>query len=169
MTDARSVAERFAAKFLEQGSYYYASSPRGPSSQTLSPAASGAIDAYFEEIGFEGLAVQSVGYEAGAENPRVHIYVTKGSRRAVQALSDDDEGVQVEITRMGKLIVRPEQASAATNSGKIFTRKDRIACGSSCAPTGENYAGTLGALVRKTGRNKPLYVLSNNRPATMCR
>ena len=82
MPDARSVAMRFAAKFLEQGNYYYASSARGPSSQPLQPASvTRKIDTFFEEVGFEGLAIQSVGYEEGAEVPKVHVYVTKGSRR----------------------------------------------------------------------------------------
>ena len=52
--------------------------------------------------------------------------------------------------------------------GKLFVHENRIACGSSCAPTGESYAGTMGALVRKAGRARSLYILSNNHVLAAC-
>jgi hypothetical protein len=117
------------------------------------------IDGRFEDIGFADLAVQSVGFEEGVDNPKVHVYVTKGPRRKEAEL--EDEQVTVRVNRIGKVVVRPEVASAAAARGQVFLRNNRIACGSSCAPSGENYAGTLGALVRKNG-DKDLFVLSNN-------
>ena len=36
---------------------------------------------------------------------------------------------------------------ASSGVSHLFERNTRIACGSSCAPSNENYAGTLGALL----------------------
>ena len=53
-------------------------------------------------------------------------------------------------TASGRVTIKPEAAFAATHAGRVYLRGDRVACGSSCAPSTESYAGTLGALVRKT-------------------
>lgn len=50
-------------------------------------------------------------------------------------------------------------------SGNVYERNGRIACGSSCAPAGENYAGTFGALVHREGE---LMTLSNNHVFAAC-
>jgi hypothetical protein len=168
MLDAKAVAQQLAQPFLSHGNYTFASTKRADQRAGVSPAATGgeAVDELLSE-GFAGLAVQSVGYEEGAENPRVHVYIVKGSRRRIASISDPNYQVEVEVNRMGKLMVRPEQASSATNQGNVFVRKKRVACGSSCAPSAEQYAGTFGALVRKKASND-MYVLSNNHVLAAC-
>jgi hypothetical protein len=170
MADAREVAQQLAARFLANGNYAFADPISAGALKHMMPASApgSQFAGFFEESGFEGLSVQSVGYEAGAEEPRVHVYVTSGSLRGLKSLPDDEDGVQVQVNRMGKLIIRPEQASTATNQGNVFIRKTRIACGSSCAPSGENYSGTFGALVKKRGGGPTLFVLSNNHVLAGC-
>lgn len=158
---AEVVAQRLAGEFLERGNFVFAGRMGSHLVADILPAGvqREPIDGGFEDIGFADLAVQSVGFEEGVDNPKVHVYVTKGPRRKEAEL--EDEQVTVQINRIGKVVVRPEVASAAAARGQVFLRNSRIACGSSCAPSGENYAGTLGALVRKKG-DKDLFVLSNN-------
>jgi hypothetical protein len=166
-----SIAYGLFAKFLENGNYTYVGPLSGPSLSNLhaAAAASNEVEGYFEQGGFAGLAVQSVGYELHRHDdlpPKIHIYVTKGSRKAELELKDSIGGeVAIQINRIGRVIVRPEMASGATNRGNIFVHNNRVACGSSCAPSGENYAGTMGALVTKHQR---LYVLSNNHVIAAC-
>lgn len=169
MLTARQLAERLAARFLSRGSYSFAPTKRIPSHGGVAPASgdAAAMESLFVEEGFAGLAVQSVGYEEGASDPKVHVYVTKGTRRAERSLVEDDHDIPIVINRMGKLVVRPEQASGATNQGNVYTYKRRVACGSSCAPTQESYSGTLGALAGKKG-SKDLYILSNNHVLAAC-
>jgi hypothetical protein len=132
-------------------------------------AASGAgFTTFFDESGFEGLAVQSVGFEEGASDPKVHIYVTKGSMKGLRSLPGENDGVKIQVNKMGKVMVRREQASATTNQGSVYVRKNRIACGSSCAPSGENYSGTFGALVKKKGSKNAIFALSNNHVLAAC-
>lgn len=69
------------------------------------------------------------------------------------------------MTNLGKLLIRPEAASSVSNHGHVFERTGRIACGSSCAPAGENYSGTFGALVES---NSNIFALSNNHVFAAC-
>lgn len=169
MSQAKKIAQQLAAKFLAQGNYSFANPLNVSALEHVLPAAapSHRLSDYFEEAGFEGLSVQSVGYEEGTQDPIVHIYVTKGSLKSLKSLPEYEGEVKVQVDKMGKLMVRPEQASAASNQGAVFLRKNHVACGSSCAPSGENYAGTFGALVKKRN-NKGLFVLSNNHVLAAC-
>ncbi len=155
------MAQRLAARFLDQGRYVVAPPVSAKSLASVMPAAAqaGDVAGYIDEAGFAGLAVQAVGYEHGAKKPKIHIYITKGRPRAARELAST--GVEVEVNRVGKIVVHPETAAGATASGNVFLRNSRIACGSSCAPATEKYAGTAGALVRRKG-SATLYVLSNN-------
>jgi len=160
---ARDVALALAERFLQSGNFVLAGGQgRGPYGAL--PAAAGAHEiAEYDEHGFAGLAVQSVGVEEGVEDPKVHIYVTKGSRRAERQIEVDDEDVVVVINRIGRVVIKPETAAAVTHAGNVFVRGVRVACGSSCAPSTESYAGTLGALVRKPGAGDGrVFLLSNN-------
>jgi hypothetical protein len=103
-----------------------------------SASAESDVEDFLPESAFAGLEVQSVGYEAGVKAQRVHIYVSRAAPRAIQSLPMADGEVTIEVNRIGKLLVRPEQASSVTNRGRIFEHKKRIACGSSCAPSGES-------------------------------
>jgi hypothetical protein len=168
MNSAEAVARRLTAWFLEQGSFVSAVPMSSSAVEKVVPAAAGDENfaPVFDSFGFAGLAVQAVGYEEGPSERRVHVYVAKGSRKAIESVPTSDGDVDIEVNRVGKLIVRPEQASAATNRGNLFIRKNRIACGSSCAPSGEMYSGTLGAIVRKT--DKRMFILSNNHVLAAC-
>jgi hypothetical protein len=97
----------------------------------------------------------------------VHVYLTHGSVRQMKALPKEIEGVPVLVHRMGPITVRPEAAGSATNRPNLFERGGRICCGSSCGPTSERSAGTLGALVRAEAGGQ-LYVLSNNHVLAGC-
>jgi hypothetical protein len=117
--------------------------------------------------GFSGLAIQSVGFEEGSENPAVHIYLTRGSARQMRALPGEVDGVPIRVHKMGPISVRPEAMAGSTNRGDIFERKNRICCGSSCGPTSERGAGTFGAIV-KIGAEQDLFLLSNNHVLSGC-
>ena len=66
---------------------------------------------------------------------------------------------------MGKLQASPVPAMAARGISHFYEYNDRIACGSSCAPSGENYSGTIGALVSD---GKRMLGLSNNHVFAAC-
>ncbi|MEO5631778.1 MAG: hypothetical protein ABIQ24_03645, partial [Nitrospiraceae bacterium] len=158
---AAQMAQRLAATFLGAGNYMFSNALNKTALAEVLPAAatSGSIDDLIEQSGFSGLSIQSVGYEKGASDPKVHIYVTKG--RQTETELGGDSGITVVVNRVGRVVIRPEAASATTHRGKIFERGTRVACGSSCAPSNESYAGTYGALVKKHGSSE-LYILSNN-------
>ena len=142
---ARDVALALTQRFLQAGNYVLGG-VQGHGPHAARPAAAGAPELpEYDEYGFSGLAVQSVGVEEGADvdDPRVHVYVTKGSRVPERKIDDDGETVRVVFNRIGQVVVKPEPASAATHAGNVYLRQERVACGSSCAPSGEQYAGTL--------------------------
>jgi hypothetical protein len=166
---AQVVAEALTARFMLEGNFT-AGVPLGNSVGQLYPTATSDVDvdALFDESGYAGLAVQAVGYEEETPEPKVHVYVSKGSRRAVDRLPTSDGEIKIKVNRIGKLIIRPEHTSSATNRGHIFLRRSRVACGSSCAPSGENYSGTFGAILHKTGNAKKIFILSNNHVLAAC-
>jgi hypothetical protein len=167
-TLASEVARRSESHFLEHGNFVFAGPmTHGGSFIDVAPASAGTTAApYLEESGFAGLAVQSVGYdEGGNDDPVVHIYVTRGSRSAEREIEVQNEPVRVRIERVGKVTVRPETARAVSARGNLYIHNDRVACGSSCAPSSEQIAGTFGALIQKVGAvgaNRPFFALSNN-------
>jgi hypothetical protein len=159
---ARDIAIALAERFRQSGNFVLAGTQgRGP--YGVLPAAAGVPEIpEYDEYGFAGLAVQSVGVEEGVANPKIHIYVTKG-RTAEREIEAGNEEVVVVINRIGRVVIKPEAAATVTHAGHIYLRGARIACGSSCAPSTESYAGTLGALVRKQGAGaNQLFLLSNN-------
>lgn len=168
---AQVLARKLEAQFLANGNFVFAGAIRSDVAgfPNIAPASAATEleSQYPSDAGFAGLAVQSVGYEHGSDvEPTVHVYVTKGSRSAeYQITSLNDELVTVRVERVGKVTVRPEAASTVTPRGNLYVHNGRIACGSSCAPSSELIAGTLGALVQKrnaTGANAPIYAISNN-------
>jgi hypothetical protein len=96
MPEARVVAQQLAAKFLANGNYTFANPMNAAALGHVMPAASSgqSFADFFDESGFEGLEVQSIGYEKGAEEPKVHIYVTKGSLKGIKSLPDEEHGVK---------------------------------------------------------------------------
>ena len=164
---ARVVAEQLAGEFLKGGNYEApgAAMDAHTLASILPAAAAAGAFPHFAETGFAGLAVQAVGYTAGAAEESVIVYVTRGSKRSLDKLSTNASGVPIRAVQLGKLIVKPEMAATAAARGKVYERNGRIACGSSCAPAGENYAGTFGALAQRDGE---LMILSNNHVFAAC-
>jgi hypothetical protein len=167
---AKEVAVALAARFLEAGSFTSVGSIGARAAAQMPYGAEWPYSplAAVAEHGFAGLSVQSVGYEAGRpdEEAAVHVYLTKGSRRAIKSLPDTVDDVRVIIDHMGNLVVRPEAASTTTTTGNVYEKNGRLACGSSCAPGRETMAGTFGALVRDASGG--LYALSNNHVFAAC-
>ena len=163
---AQTISQQLAGEFLRNGNFDAARAAMD--SQTVAgilPSVAGQELPYFAEHGFENLSVQSVGYTHGAEEEIIHVYVTRGNRRDLAKLSADVNGIKVQIINLGRLAVKPESAAAVGVHGNIYERYGRIACGSSCAPAGENYSGTFGALVYSDGN---LMALSNNHVFAAC-
>jgi hypothetical protein len=159
-----------AYEFLKKGNY---SASVGPievpalTSAVITGDEGMAIDYAHLAEPFGGLAVQAVGFDEGVPDPKVHIYLTRGSLRLINSMPDEVESVPVRMHKMGAITIRPEAAGTATNRGHLYERRNRICCGSSCAPTSENCSGTLGALVRKP-RSQQVYLLSNNHVFAGC-
>lgn len=154
------MAEQLTAYFLEKGLYEDVGFSAGSSLILPAAASSEAISAG-ELQAFDGLAVRGVGYgasEAGREPDTVFIYVTRSSKKREKALLSEFGG-QIRLERVGRVSVRPELAASATNHGRTWRVEGRTACGSSIGITGEQTAGTLGALL--VGPDG-LYCLSNN-------
>lgn len=163
---ALELAKSLSAKFFAHGNY---ESPGGAgiSGHGFMPAGADAIEEYFDDDhGFSGLAVHSVGFTEGADEEQVIIYVVKGSRKALRALPEEVEGVGVTAQVMGKLRAGPRAAAAVQGPSHFFQRGPRIACGSSCAPGVERYAGTFGAIIRRAAG--ALFALSNNHVFAAC-
>lgn len=117
-----------------------------------------------EELGFSISSVQSVGYEEGIENPKIHIYTSAGTRTHKGSISIRQDSYEVETKKIGKMVVNPA-LSGKHQIGNIYRRNNFIACGSSVAPARENYSGTLGAFVSINGE---LFALSNNHVFSGC-
>jgi hypothetical protein len=161
---APDIARALAKRFFEQGQYLAAGSAgQGASGEVVTASADALadVDEYFEEPAFAGLSVQAVGYEKGAAQPKIHIYLTKSSSKAEKAIENHEGGAEIRLHRVGRVQIRPQAASSATHRGHLFLKNKRVACGSSCGPAGETLTGTLGALVKKKGAGG-MYVLSNN-------
>lgn len=167
MPTAQQVAEVLAYDFLSEGSFAAASGHVELRPPLLAAAVVDDVEAAPEVGAFAGLSLQAVGYESGVDNPRVFIYLTNGSARLIRSLPASVADVPVVTHKMGVLNVRPQAASTVTNRGNYYERKNRVCCGSSCAPTSELGTGTIGALARVNGSND-LYLLSNNHVFAGC-
>ena len=170
---AERVADLLAFEFMQRGSFSAAAGPIEAGElfpqSVLRAAHRTTNDAFAEDEteAFSNLSVQSVGFEEGSEDPKVHIYVNKGSAKALKLLPDSVDSVKVVIHRTSSLLIRPEAASTRMNKGHIFTRNGAICCGTSCAPTSEQLSGTIGAIVRLTDGGQ-ICLLSNNHVFSGC-
>lgn len=112
---------------------------------------------------FAGLSVQAVGYDQSAENGSVYVYVSQGNLKHIPS---EIGGVRIHANKMASLRINPQLTGRATNRGNFFNhRNGRIACGSSCAPSGQQYSGTFGALVTD---GQDFFALSNNHVFAAC-
>ncbi|MEX2141649.1 MAG: hypothetical protein WD894_20455 [Pirellulales bacterium] len=156
------LATLLTDKFLHEGNFELAGSPTTELTQ-----ASARAFGEFSDDAFANLSVQAVGYaEEGSEEEAVYIYVTKGTKRAFASLPEEVGDVPIIVENVGKIIVRPR--ATISNRGNIFDRAGRVACGSSCAPSGKDYSGTFGALVMKSADPDSLFILSNNHVIADC-
>jgi hypothetical protein len=160
------LAQLFTNQFLQGGNFELA----GATSTEVSRAATAFDVVAVDKEPFANLSVQAVGYAEGGEGedfvPAVYIYVTRGTKRALKEVPETVENIPVIVDSVGKIIVKPK--ATLSNRGHIFARRGRVACGSSCAPSGKDYSGTLGALVHKNGDTSCLYALSNNHVTADC-
>jgi hypothetical protein len=163
---AEQVARSLAKFFYEQGCFTaLAASYPGYEPPMLPAAHDGAEQLIKPEPEFGGLAVQAVGYELGKEeNPRVHVYLAKASKAVEKKLPKELDGVPIVLSRMGRLTVCPGGLAGS----HFFDVGGKVACGSSCAPSSERYAGTLGALIRIGNDAGALYCISNNHVFAAC-
>jgi hypothetical protein len=170
MNVAEKVASKLAFDFLRRGEFAASSGPieiPGLNQKFLKAAASDDADLGASFDDFAGLAVQSVGFEEGTEDPKVHIYLTRGSTKLMNSLPKVVEGVKVVAHKMGAISVHPDSAASSTNRGAIFERNSRVCCGTSCGPTSETSSGTFGAIVKKAG-SSDLFIFSNNHVLSGC-
>ena len=161
---------QLAYEFLRSGRYSASTGPvELPAQVSAAAVEDEEVASYASRLeGFSGLAVQSVGFEqGGTDDPAVHVYLTRGAVKQMKALPHEIDGVPVKVHRMGPITVRPEAFARSTNRGNIFERKKRVCCGSSCGPTSERSAGTLGVIV-KMARRSGLFLLSNNHVLSGC-
>jgi len=173
MSDAERVADILAFEFMKRGNFTAAAgliNPRDlfPNSVGAAVLAEDEEGAFSDDTdGFANLEVQSVGYEEGTQEPKVHIYLKRGSVKMIRSLPDRVESVPVVAHKMSSLVVRPDAVSGIAQRGHIFLRDGRLCCGTSCAPTSERYSGTFGAIVRKVA-SQEIFVLSNNHVFSGC-
>lgn len=108
MATAEEVATLLAYEFLRMGRY---SASTGPIEiPALQARAAGAdeddAEQFVEKIDeFSGLQVQSVGFEDGPEEPKVHIYLTRGSVREIKALPKEIDDVPVRVFAQTPLVL----------------------------------------------------------------
>jgi hypothetical protein len=127
MTDAERIADMLAYEFLRRGNF---SASTGPIEIPGHVQAVGAVADVFTGDsrrdtmdGFAGLAVQSVGFEEGTANPKIHVYSTRGSVKLVRSLPIKIDNIPCVAHRMDPISVRPETVGGVTNRGHIFEKK----------------------------------------------
>lgn len=94
----------------------------------------------------------------------MHVYLTKTQRALEKKLPTEVDGIPLKLSRMGRLMVCP----GPFGGSNFFERDGRACCGSSSAPSSEQYAGTLGCLVRIADDPDAIYALSNNHVFAAC-
>jgi hypothetical protein len=162
---ARGLALQLTDDFFRNGCFESVGSGSVPAAGPASASNNQYYDYEDFRSGYAGLSVQCVGCDETVGNEMVYIYVTRGTKKKLESISGDKSGIPTKIVNIGKTIIKPEAVSSATNRGNVFVRNNRIACGSSCQPAGENYSGTIGVIAR---RDNELFALSNNHVFAAC-
>lgn len=165
--NAENLAKLLGQRFLELGSYDLTGERSGTGLSGAAAASNSSTQEYFGDfdVGVAGLAVQAVGYTKGAEHESVVVYVTKGSQKALKSISRTMQDIDVRVSNLGKLRASPAHGMSLRGNSYFFERGSRVACGSSCAPSRENYAGTVGAFAK---RGDDFFALSNNHVFAAC-
>ncbi|MDR1482603.1 MAG: S1 family peptidase [Synergistaceae bacterium] len=163
MKTAREVANDLFNAFATEGMFNVSGRP-SDTDMSLSPAST--TDNFtswaLRDEDFAKMAFQAIGYEEGIENGGVvYVYSSKGSQKALAKVEKEVDEVPIRLRKLSPLSINPEQSLKSTNRPNVFLHGEgtRRACGSSCAPSGAQFAGTMGAIIRQ---NEQLYVLSNN-------
>jgi hypothetical protein len=107
--NAEQVATALAYEFLKKGNYSASSGPIEVPGLLQVAAVADVVESGAEfQVGteFAGLAVQSVGFEDGVDDPKVHIYLTRGSARLIKELPEEIEQVPLRAHKMGPISVR---------------------------------------------------------------
>ena len=165
-TDGEILARNLVAEFFRDGNFTAARGPVDPRSiENLLAASYDNQQTMSPEYGLNDLAVQAVGYNRTSEAEEVRIYVSRGGRSILNKLSQNVDGVRIQLQNVGPLSVKLEATVSGNSQIGYFTRNDRITCGSSCVPAGQHYAGTFGALVESQG---DMLALSNNHVFAAC-
>ena len=120
--NAEQVAKSLAARFLMNGNYEALGSGLGrkAAAHYATPAAMNALNEYFvDDAGFAGLAVHSVGYTKGADEEKVVVYVTRGSKKELKQLPNSIGGAEVVARVMGKIRAGPAPSMALQSIGNF--------------------------------------------------
>jgi hypothetical protein len=152
MKKIEKIAKKLTEHFFATGGF------RGMIDGSVSPASDDADIKPAQSLS-AGLDVIGVAYNDSKENPKLYI-VVKNARRSYLKDKKETEGIETVLLKIGRTDIRPEAAFSHNSVGKTFIHKQRIACGSSCAPSGQTYAGTFGAIVKNASGE--LYAISNN-------
>ena len=165
MNTAREVAEHLYEYFAATGMLNASCGSPAYTHGGFTPASSeDAVSSWKGEIAFASKTVQSVGYEHlhkdSSEKPAVYVYASRGVTKKDEKNEREFEGFTVRYRRLTPLSVKPETSKYTTNIPSLYCCPNgELACGSSCALSTQNSAGTMGALLQLNGE---LYVLSNN-------
>lgn len=163
-SDAEQVALALIEHFLKQNSFEGVESSNTSMVPASVPIPAGAQMAVG---GFHGLSVRGVGYADGElVDPRCYVYVTRSTKKHEKLLPERVGEVPVIMRKVGNLQIKPEIAASSSNGGHAYRFGGKVACGGSIAPTGAQYAGTLGAFLRDGSGDT--YLLSNNHVIGAC-
>ena len=173
MTTAKNIAEDLYNFFQSKGILRNACNFSANTHGNFTPSSS-SVHNYneIEELGFANIAVQSVAYEdvptVQGKDTAIYLYISKGINKNKEQKEFNIDGHPVRLRRLAPISIRPETAQRTTNSPNIFICPDnKIACGSSCALSTQDIAGTMGALL-KFNNDNDLYLLSNNHVIGAC-
>lgn len=150
---ASDIAKLIALKFLEDGNFVSAGSPTvQPFEVTTQLASFGAVDL------FSNLAVQAIGFAESHGKQSIQIFLNSATASALNRLPQTIGELPVEVHKIGRVQVKPQNTTS--NMGNVYFRNGRVCCGSSCAPSGRQYSGTLGAMA--TDSTGTIFAVSNN-------
>ena len=128
ISTGEKLARLLAAKFMEEGNF---APGVAMEAGALLPASlqgiedSPRFESAFSDAGFAGLAVQAVGHTVGGSvDEEVIIYVARGRLKST-VMAVDSVQIPVRVTKIGRLAVKPEQASGNTHRGNLYLHKSQ--------------------------------------------
>lgn len=147
------VVEELSKYFFNFGNF----STRGYSH--AQPASAG--DSQAEPVLENVVGLDLIGLGGSEAEQAIYIYA-KSVPRAYMKQELEFKGYKTNFIRLGKNEVRPKVAFGHKTVGNCYKDSSgKIACGSSCAPSTQSYAGTFGAIA-KYKDTETYFALSNN-------